>query len=433
MSTETKETTNVQEIDVNLESLLGADAGNVMVAAEPGTEVKEKKGMFSPINPDTSFLDKEVIPSTEIKDTPVPGEPVVAPVELTDEEKEKAAADALLADVDVLAPTDPNLNVDLDEKDKGGRPSAMITATKALIEKGLITPFMKDGKEESLDGYTAKDFEELMEANLGHAKSKAENEVPEQFFTSLPPEMQQAYEHMANGGNLKDIFKLLAQSNEVRELDISKESDQKHAIRSYLQATNYGDAEEIEDEIFSLEDRGDLEKKAKQFKPKLDAMQQDIVNQKLLEQEKSAKQRQAQSQNYIESVYTALEKGDLNGLNLDNKMQNKLYAGLVQSNYPSISGKQTNMLGHLLEKYQWVEPNHGLIAEALWLLSDPEGYRGNISSAGENKATEKIERTLKNEEQNKSSSAQIQTTDDNGQRKISKPGLNRPKRNFFDR
>ena len=109
------------------------------------------------------------------------------------------------------------------------------------------------------------------------------------------------------------------------------------------------------------------------FKPKLDAMQQDLLNQRLAEQETQAKLRAEQSQNYIDSVYTALEPGELGGLKIDNKVQNMLYSGLVQSNYPSINGKQTNLLGHLLEKYQWVEPNHGLIAEALWLLADPDG------------------------------------------------------------
>jgi hypothetical protein len=75
-----------------------------------------------------------------------------------------------------------------------------------------------------------------------------------------------------------------------------------------------------------------------------------------------------------------------------------LYTGLVQPNYPSISGKPTNMLGHLLEKYQFVEPRHDLIAEALWLLADPEGYKSKIQEKGTKAATEKTVRMLKTEE-----------------------------------
>ena len=131
------------------------------------------------------------------------------------------------------------------------------------------------------------------------------------------------------------------------------------------------------------------------FKPKLDAMQQDLLNQRLAEQETQAKLRAEQSQNYIDSVYAALEPGELGGLKIDNKVQNMLYSGLVQSNYPSINGKQTNLLGHLLEKYQWVEPNHGLIAEALWLLADPDGYKTNVKGVGSKEEQAKTLRTLK--------------------------------------
>jgi hypothetical protein len=63
------------------------------------------------------------------------------------------------------------------------------------------------------------------------------------------------------------------------------------------------------------------------------------------------------------------------------------------------------MLGHLLEKYQFVEPRHDLIAEALWLLADPEGYRAKIKDQGTKVATEKTVRMLKTEEAKKISSS----------------------------
>jgi hypothetical protein len=82
-----------------------------------------------------------------------------------------------------------------------------------------------------------------------------------------------------------------------------------------------------------------------------------------------------------------------------------LYSGLVQPAYPSISGKPTNLLGHLLEKYQFVEPRHDLIAEALWLLADPEGYKSKIKDQGTKIATEKTVRMLKTEEGKKIASS----------------------------
>ena len=79
--------------------------------------------------------------------------------------------------------------------------------------------------------------------------------------------------------------------------------------------------------------------------------------------------------------------------------------GLVQPSYPSISGKPTNLLGHLLEKYQFVEPRHDLIAEALWLLSDPQGYKNKIKSIGTKDAVAKTVRQLKTAQSQKNISS----------------------------
>ena len=111
-----------------------------------------------------------------------------------------------------------------------------------------------------------------------------------------------------------------------------------------------------------------------------------------------------------------------------------LYSGLVQSNYPSINGKQTNLLGHLLEKYQWVEPNHGLIAEALWLLADPDGYKTNVKGMGSKEEQAKTLRTLKTEQSSRTTVNQSTPAEPDTKRTAPKRGsVNRPKRNFFGR
>lgn len=419
-----EDNTSVQEIDVNLDELLGTGVDTVMLAEEK----PEKKNVFSPMTVDTTFLDNADVTATEEKT-----------VEAEDETSEKSTAEKkerlTRQDLeDTLAiPSDDDDEYDASEKkNKGGRPTALVAAAKSLIEKGLLKPFQDDkGNDESIDDYTSDDFQELITANFEALEDKLMNQVPESFFAQLPPEMQQAYNYIANGGkDLKGMFSALAASNEIKDLDPRLEGGQKQIIRAYLQATNYGSPEEIEDEIYSLEDRGDLLKKASQFKPKLDAMQQQVIEQKLGKQQEETKKRQAQSQRYIESVYSTLEKGKLNGIDLDNRTQNMLYAGLVQSNYPSVSGKQTNMLGHLLEKYQWVEPRHDLIAEALWLLADPDGYRNNIKSNVEQETNEKVLRTLKTEQSTKNISTAREDSRNTGKRTS---GIQRPRKNFFGR
>jgi hypothetical protein len=91
------------------------------------------------------------------------------------------------------------------------------------------------------------------------------------------------------------------------------------------------------------------------------------------------------------------------------------------------------MLGHLLEKYQFVEPRHDLIAEALWLLADPDGYKGKIKEQGSKKTVEDTVRKLKTEESRKISSSGI--SEDEGARRTQKQQqrtLSRPN-NLFKR
>lgn len=419
-----QEVTNVQEVDLDIDEILGFDTDTVMTPGETG-EKPEKRNVFSKMDIDTTFLDKAPVkePTKSVED-------VVTPEGDTADKAVAETVDPIVDDgVDILA--QPDILDDIDDgKNKGGRPTALVTATKKLIEKGRLLPFEDDKK---IEDYTTEDFEELIEANFEQFETKMGNKLPEQFFSQMPPEMQQAYEYIANGGqDLKGMFSALATSRETYELDITAEHGQKQAIRSYLQATGFGTPEEVEDEIYAYEDRGDLEKKAKQFKPKLDAMQQQQVGQRVAEQERQSNLRKAQSQKYIESVYSTLEQGKLNGTDIDNKTQNMLYAGLVQSNYPSVSGKQTNMLGHLLEKYQWVEPRHDLIAEALWLLADPDGYKNQIAEGGKKEHDAAVLRKLKTEQSSKSAAA-TNAEEDAPVSRQRKTGVTRKKKNFFGR
>lgn len=390
-----KSTTNVLETDMNIDELLdipGADS--VMIA----NEGDDKKSVFSSMNPNTDFLDKKppVEPPAESNNPPAEPPAESNPNDILDLEKQNAVT-------------------------KNTTTATTISVAKKLIEKGVIFPF--EGDEKPIEEYEESELEELIELNLKHQlDSQAEElakKLPEQMFQNMPIQMQQAYQYLANGGtDIKGMFKALSSTLDIQTLNVEKESDQKTIIRTYLEATRWGTPEEIEEEIVSLEDKGEVSKKAKQFKPKLDSMQEEIVQQKIENEKLNLAERQKRSQQYMDSVYNTLEKAELNGIKLDNKTQSMLYAGLIQPNYPSISGKQTNMLGHLLEKYQWVEPNHALIAEALWLLADPENYRKSISENVKKEVTNTTMRTLKTEQSSKNGSGTSVDEGDNNSRKI---------------
>lgn len=401
--------TTVQEVEMDLDNILGSPgAENVML---PASEEK-KPSVFTQPTVDTSFLDKDEEESKEIK-TP------------------EAATKA----VDQIVTEDMGIEESEDEESKTtGRPKmtkdAMIELTKKLIEKGQLIPFDDD---KPIEKYSTQDFEELFEANMSEKERKLREETPKEFFEALPQEMQYAAKYIADGGqDLKGLFRVLAQVEETKQLDPATEDGQETIVRSYLQATNFGSADEIEEEIEQWKDRGDLEAKANKFKPKLDAMQDQIVQQRLAQQEQMRRQQQAQAEAYMENVYNVLAPGELNGLKVDKKVQSMLYTGLVQPNYPSVSGRSTNMLGHLLEKYQYVEPRHDLIAEALWLLADPDGYKAKVREVAVKDTVAKTVRQLKTEQSLKNQNTTVMDDQDEP-RKPSTQKLQRNQSSFFKR
>tara|TARA_R110000765_G_scaffold44935_2_gene92897 strand:+ start:7364 stop:8611 length:1248 start_codon:yes stop_codon:yes gene_type:complete len=302
---------------------------------------------------------------------------------------------------------------------------------KKLIEQDKIVPFDDD---KSLDDYTPKDWEELIDANFEEIANKVRRETPKQFFDSLPQELQIAARYVAEGGDdMKGLFQTLAAVEETRSLDVKNENDQHLIISNYLQATGYGTVEEIEEEIEVWKDLGKLEQQASKFKPKLDKMQEKVVARKLQEQEMKRSQQEQASKQYMSNVYHTLKNGNLGDLKLNKKTQSMLYNGLVNPSFPSVTGKNTNLLGHLLEQYQFVKPNYTIIAEALWLLSDPTGYKSKIMEKGAQKSIAKTVRKLKTEQSNNSgASLGIQKAEEDNSRSTKKRKITRSN-NIFKR
>ena len=146
--------------------------------------------------------------------------------------------------------------------------------------------------------------------------------------------------------------------------NVEDEDDAESIARSYLHLTRFGSEEEIEEQLQEWKDLNTLSKKADNFKPKLQEVKQKEITRKLAEQEIQRKKRIQAVNKFQNDVVGALKAGELNGLKIDRKVQSKLYSGLVNLDYDSLTGRKVNLLGHLLEKYQFVEPRLDLISEA---------------------------------------------------------------------
>ncbi len=401
-------TTVVETVDIDLDNILGIPGADSIMLPE-----EKKPNVFSTGSADTTFLDNPVESSND-----------------SDKDKEdKTSFTDVLKDVDENDASLLNQKEEEEQKKTPGRSKiskdGTVELVKKLIDAGQIIPF---DDEKSIDEYSITDFEELFQANFEERENKIRESTPAEFFQSLPEELQVAAKYVSDGGqDLKGLFKILSQVEETFELDPSEASHQEKIVREYLTATNFGTAEDIEEEIEGWKDRGDLESKANKFKPKLDQMQAQVVQQKLAQQEQLKQRQAAQAQKYMQNVYETLKPGEINGVKIDRRTQEMLYAGLVQPQYPSISGRPTNMLGHLLEKYQYVEPNHGLIAEALWLLADPESYKTKIKEQGQKETVEKTARMLKTEEARRTGNSAVVEKEEVKQKTIKRNN------NFFKR
>lgn len=402
--------TKVTQENVNLDEIFNAAPGAEAITLPE----QEKPNMFSaPGKVDMSFVDEPATDVTEETTEAVEGtETVDEVVEETKPDKtEEVVAEETKAPVseevikEAFDAIDEVEGVETEKTETRGRKkiSGISDVFNKLIKDDKIIPF---DDEKSLEDYTAKDWEELIQANLEERENQVRRETPQQFFESLPQELQIAARYVADGGkDLKGLFGALSIVEQTRDLDVRNAKDQEHIIREYLGATGYGSAEEIQEEIEIWKDLGKLEQQASKFKPKLDKMQESVVAKKLEEQQMRQAQQQKASQQYMENVYNTLKEGSLGDIKMDRKTQAMLYNGLVQPNYPSISGQNTNLLGHLLEKYQFVEPNYQLISEALWLLQDPESYKAKVMEKGAQKKVEQTVRKLKTEQSNRAGSS----------------------------
>ena len=424
---ETNTSTTVEQVSSDdLDNLLGMPGAGV---ANMTPVDESEKVAVAPVEPDKpTFFQKDKVDMTFLdKDDTEPS----PSVDTNDEESE----DPKTIQPDSTTFVDLVDDLDKDDPTKTGRPSldkgGMAQLAKSLIDDKIILPFDED---KDLNDYTLDDYKELFKVNIQEKEKAIMDSTPKEFFQSLPNELQYAAKYVADGGqDLKGLFKALAASEETKSFSIENESGQEAVVRQYLQASDFGNEEEIQEQLESWKDLEKLEAKAGQFKPKLDAMQDQVVKRQIQEQENKRKQQENASLQYAESIYGVLEKGELNGLKLNKKTQGMLYSGLIQPNYPSVSGQNTNLFGHLIEKHQFVEPNHGLIAEALWLLADPDSYRAEIAKGTKNTVVAETTRTLKTEQSNKNAGTGNDPEPGGGARSSQRQAIKRPDGNFFKR
>lgn len=326
---------------------------------------------------------------------------------------------------------DDDSDDDKDKTDKGSDGDVRMTKPlnkliSKLIEQEVLLPF-DDGKP--IEKYTYDELEELIKTNIEFISNDAKEKYIHEFIESMPQEVKIMLDYVSKGGNdINNVLKLINKISDINSLEVGEDDDV--IVRLYLENTNFGDSNEIDEHIELLKSTNKLHDYAKRYKEKLNEMNNKIIENEKRKMEELKKKQEEYAIQYVKNVKDALREQKINDVKLPQSKIGELYSGLTDTNYTSITNKKTNKLGYLLEKYQFVEPNMKLIAEVLWLLDNPNEYKEHIKSLAKNEITADIQRKLLTESQREKNITTNMNTDvDN---KIVKTKKSIP-RNFFSR
>lgn len=289
------------------------------------------------------------------------------------------------------------------EEGKTGRKDALQAYLLDKYNKGEFTMAFNDMKEdEDITSYVkrlpAKDLQQLLDTNIARTKELSYEDVYQDVYQSLPPKLRDAIDLVNQGGTeVEAILSVIAQKEQVAMLNPAEETDAKILARTFLASRNFGNAQQIEEQITEWADNGKLEQKVSEFKPVLDQdYQQQMQAIKQQQIQINEMQRQA-AEAYVYNVIEALKPGEIAGVKLDKKTINTLYQGLTQAAWPDVNNQPTTLLYHQLDKLQYSDkPDYNHLAAITWHAIDPEGFYKAMAQKGANKEVEKVAMQIKN-------------------------------------
>jgi hypothetical protein len=293
---------------------------------------------------------------------------------------------------------DKNTEEELEEDSSDDEPTEIdaFSVINEMITEGSLLGF------EDAEIETADDLKELIKANMDHMKNDSViEEVKQEFFDGLPEELKIIADYSEKGATpdqIRSMFKAFSEVQQAEELNESTERGQKEIIKQYLMATDFGTADEIVEQIEEWEDMDRLEDKASKFKPKLENMRKQVIQQQMAQREQLKQQELAVRQRFVSGIDNALAKTQLINVTLPKSERVKLRKDLTENNYQSqINGRPLNGLGKVLEDITFVDPNPQFLAEITYFATDPEGFIKNLTEQIKQKEIGKTVKKLKTE------------------------------------
>ena len=192
--------TTVENVDIDIDEVFGVGVDNITL---PEEETK-KPNILDRGTPEADFSfteseNKTVNEEDVLEETPTSEETVVKDKTVIKEEGSNI--------LDEFSLEDDNIDETVEEEKPETRGRKAINGFADIITKMVKsdTLFAFDD-DKPLEEYSAKDIQELLEANLEEKANQVRRETPKQFFDALPNELKVAAQYVADGGtDLKSL------------------------------------------------------------------------------------------------------------------------------------------------------------------------------------------------------------------------------------
>lgn len=334
-------------------------------------------------------------------------EGAVKPEETPAGEKKPAATDAglenLLEDVHKeVTGAEKAGGQETPEEKKQRIKTGTVNYLKNKIEKEKFVTWNDfDDTKQSLDEYlesmSEKDRQELIDENYKIRQESFKKEYAENFYANMPGHMKYVAKAIHEGTMDPELaYVALGRVEQNRRLDPKDENDHSAIVESFLQATDFGTAKEIADQIGEWKEQGVLDKKAAQMKPKLDRLGEEQIQYYAQEAAQVEQQKAEAAEWYTATLESALKDGDLGSIKINSKQQAKIWNDLIRDVKPSPrTGQPMNALWRKMDEIQFIKPDFKHLSKIAWLALDPAGYEEALIQKGRNEAAGKITRELK--------------------------------------
>jgi len=283
---------------------------------------------------------------------------------------------------------EPEHHEDENEEGEGEDNSQFRALGKDLFKLGILTT--QEGEEPP----EIENAEDLLKS-FNEEKKKGAVSVVNNFIGQFGEDYQKAFEAIfVKGVDPKQFFSTYNETVDFADMDLKNEANQESVVRTMLGEQGL-EPEDIDEEISTLKEYGDLEKKANKFhkvlvKKKAQKLQE-MEDKSEKEQQQKAALRNEYTQNVQSILQDKLQKKDFDGIPINTNIANELQDFLLVDKYRTSSGENLTDFDRTVLELKRPENHEKKVKVALILkMLEKDPTLSTIQKSGVSKNSNKL-------------------------------------------